>query len=142
MAKAGKRRSRTTARRAAPAVHALEAVSLAVGSPDIGASEIRQKHALGAAGITTQPPVIAPRQIHHLEPGGLPKPAKTEGFQTRRIDAVAKRLYPPDGRPPDDITTAALTRVIRNELDPESRQRGMKNPGPDAVRRWRARFKD
>ncbi len=141
MAKAGKRRSRTTARRAAPAVHALEAVNLAVGSPDIGASEIQQKHALGAVGITTQPPLITPRQTHHLEPGGLPKPAETKkkGFQHVRIDAAARRLFPSDGRPPDGTTIAELTRAIGKEpvLSAENKQLGKKSPGRDAVRDWR-----
>jgi hypothetical protein len=73
-----------------------------------------------------------------------PKPVKTRSkFQTDRIDAVARRLYPPDGRPPNNIGNTALTRAINVELDPESRNLGIKNPSVDAVRRWRrSRFKD
>jgi hypothetical protein len=68
-------------------------------------------------------------------------PIRTEevkGFQNDRIDVAAKKLYPPDGDPPEGITVAELTRKIGHELarDPESKSRGIKLPSRDSVRRW------
>jgi hypothetical protein len=77
------------------------------------------------------PPVFEPASAV------VPTQVKKKGFQHPRIDVAAKRLYPPDGRPPDGITNAALTRAIGAELDPESQRLGIKNPSVDAVRRWR-----
>jgi hypothetical protein len=73
-----------------------------------------------------------------------PKPVKTRSkFQTDRIDAAARRLYPPDGRPPNEMGGTALTRIIGAELNPESQRLGIKNPSVDAVSRWRRdKFKD
>jgi hypothetical protein len=80
-------------------------------------------------------------QLSEVKQG--PEIPAQRGFQYVRIDAAAKQLYPPDGRPPDDIGNAALTRRVGAELNSESKRLGTKNPGPDAVRRWRrARFKD
>ena len=41
--------------------------------------------------------------------------ARRKGFQYVRIDAAAKRLYPKEGRPPDGMTFAELTRAIHDE---------------------------
>jgi hypothetical protein len=121
----------------------LRAANLTVGSPVIGASKIRESHPLNAVGITTQPPVFAKHEVHHLEPGGLPKPVPRRKFQTDRIDVAARRLYPPDGRPPDHVGNTALTRAIGAALASDSRNLGIEHPSVDAVRRWRRdKFKD
>jgi len=46
----------------------LAVTSLTTGAPEIGVPTLA--HGLAAKDLTTSPPIFAPRQVHHLEPGG------------------------------------------------------------------------
>jgi len=66
---------------------------------------------------------------------GVPDGNEKVGAQMRRVLEALKKLYPPDGKVPDDVSTEAVRARVDEELAPDSRNRGLAAPSWDTVNR-------
>ncbi len=55
---------------------------------------------------------------------GVPGGNEKVGAQMRRVLRALKKLYPPDGKVPDDISTEVVRGQVNKELSADSRNRG------------------
>jgi hypothetical protein len=66
---------------------------------------------------------------------GAPDENKKVGSQKGRVLSVLKKLYPPDGKVPDDIPTEAVRGQVAGELSEDSKNRGIATPSWDTINR-------
>ena len=53
----------------------------------------------------------------------------------RRVLPVLKKLYPPDGKAPDDVPTEDVRALVNKKLADDSKNRGLADPSWDTVNR-------
>ena len=70
-----------------------------------------------------------------------PSAERDEGHQGRRLETALQKAFPPDGKVPDDMTTAAVKRRLDALLKDENRQKGTKTPSRETIARWLGRRK-
>jgi hypothetical protein len=66
---------------------------------------------------------------------------KRSGPQVDRAEATLKKLYPPDGKVPDDVPTKRVQAEIAKYLAADSKNRGLGEPSWDTVKRALGRCK-
>jgi hypothetical protein len=66
---------------------------------------------------------------------GVPRETKRDGRQMRRVLPALKKLYPPDGKAPDDVSTEAARARVNQELAVDSKNRGLAAASWDTVNR-------
>jgi hypothetical protein len=66
---------------------------------------------------------------------GVPDGNKKVGPQMRRVLQVLKKLYPPHGKVPDDVSTEVVRARVNEELAADSRNRELAAPSWDTVKR-------
>jgi hypothetical protein len=91
----------------------------------------REKSGFGARAMGIR---VSRAHFRALLPKG-PNPNKKAGPQVRRVLQVLKKLYPPDGRVPDDVSTEVVRGRVNEELSPDSTNRELAAPSWDTVNR-------
>jgi hypothetical protein len=64
-----------------------------------------------------------------------PRKNGNAGVQQRRVLPVLKKLYPPDGKVPDDVPTETVRGLVNDELASENRRLGLREASWDSVNR-------
>lgn len=91
----------------------------------------REKSMFGAKALGIRVP--SPH-LRALLPGA-PDENKKVGSQKGRVLSVLKKLYPPDGKVPDDIPTEVVRGQVAGELSDDSKKREIATPSWDTVSR-------
>ena len=95
---------------------------------DNAADEVR-RHGAQALGIR-----VSRTHLRALLPG-VPDGNEKVGPQRRRVLQVLKKLFPPHGKVPDDVSTEVVRGRVNEELAADSRNRGLAAPSWDTVNR-------
>jgi hypothetical protein len=94
--------------------------NLKVLKPPSIRSQFRRQDVFAFFGITEAPPT---------------PPAERKAPQAARVKRALLELYPPDGRPPEDVSTEEIRGEVAAKLAPENRQRGLAEPSWDTIKR-------
>lgn len=98
------------------------------GAPNYG--PIHYGVAVSCAAVVALLPKDA---IEHEEADGADEDEKV-GWQVSRVLSVLPKLYPPDGKVPDNVPIATVQERVGQELAADSKNRGVKPPSWDAVK--------
>ena len=89
----------------------------------------RRRHGARAFGVR-----VSRAHLRALLPG-VPDGNEKVGTQTRRVLKVLKKLYPPDGKVSDDVSTEVVRAQVSKELSADNKNQELAAPSWDTVKR-------